>query len=252
MFDLAVARKVDQFDAISLSEMDNVSLMNRTDTKFIVPIGKLPALLDDLLPYYRCLAVEGYRRCDYNTLYFDTPDLQLYHDHQRGRLKRYKIRRRRYVQSNQSFLEVKLKNNKGRTIKNRITQPLLPFVSGYDAGGDFLSRHTPFGPDMLQPVLWVDYTRITLVNRHTAERLTLDLDLTFHMGRKEKKYPTIMVAEVKQESLRHSVFLDLMKEQGIRPGGISKYCLGMMSLYQPIKCNRLKPKWLHFQKIMMQ
>ena len=54
------------------------------------------------------------------TLYFDTPDRQMYAEHQRGRKNRQKIRVRRYESSGVSFLEVKRKNNKGRTDKKRM------------------------------------------------------------------------------------------------------------------------------------
>ena len=46
--------------------------------------------------------------------------MTLYHDHHNGKLNRYKVRRRRYIDTDTEFLEVKLKNNKKRTIKSRI------------------------------------------------------------------------------------------------------------------------------------
>lgn len=248
----ATAQKADQFEPIYLAEMDNVKLMNRTDVKYIIPADRFLEILEVLQPYYKCLEVNENRLCDYKTLYFDTPDLQLYHDHLRGRLNRYKIRRRCYVQSDTSFLEVKFKNNKGRTIKKRIRQPFFPFISQYDESGDFLVEKTPFNPEEMNPVLWVNYTRITLVHRYAAERITLDLNLQFQTDKEEKNYTKIIIAEVKQECLQSSIFMDLMKYHQIRRGGMSKYCLGMISLYQPLRCNRFKPSLLQLQKIMTQ
>ena len=47
-------------------------------------------------------------------------DFDLYHRHHIGRSNRFKVRSRRYVESDLCFFEVKYRNNKGRTIKNRI------------------------------------------------------------------------------------------------------------------------------------
>lgn len=244
-----IKQQANEFEAISLAEMDSVKLMNRTDAKFVIPLGMFSVILSDLLPHYRILEVNGLRLADYETLYFDTESLQLYHEHQSGRLNRYKIRQRNYVQSNLIFTEVKFKNNKGRTIKTRVRQQQLPGEKMEDNVCGFLQRQTPFAATDLQPVLWVDYTRMTLVSRTTTERLTLDLNLTFRNEKTVKNYAPVVVAEVKQESLKHSFFLDLMKKYKLREGSISKYCLGIISLYNHVKYNRFKSKLNHLHKL---
>lgn len=246
---LQVSQKITQYESITLAEMDGVKLMNRTDAKFIIPFQRFPEILEDLLPQYRILEVKDHRISPYQTLYFDTPTLQLYYQHQAGRLNRYKIRQRNYVHSNLIFTEVKFKNNKGRTLKNRIRQQQLPSADFADEVNDFLSQQTPFDPLTLQPVLWVDYSRLTLVSRTTKERLTLDLNLTFRNSKDQKSFTQVVIAEVKQEKLRHSFFLDLMKKYQIREGSISKYCLGMISLYGNLKKNRFKAKLNNLLKI---
>lgn len=245
-----ISQKVALFEPITLAEMERVKLMNRTDAKFLIPLWMLPTILDDLRPHYRLLEVNGHRLADYETLYFDTPDLRLYHEHQSGRLNRYKIRQRNYVQSNLIFTEVKFKNNKGRTIKTRVRQQQLPGNELEENVLGFLMQKTPFDPVDLQPVLWVDYTRLTLVNHTTAERLTLDLNLTFRNDTNRQSYGQVVVAEVKQESLKHSFFLDLMRKYCLREGSISKYCLGIISLYETVKHNRFKLKLNHLRKII--
>ena len=244
-----IRQQANSFEPISLAEMDSVKLMNRTDAKFLIPLEMFSAILTDLLPHYRILEVNGFRLADYETLYFDTESLQLYHEHQSGRLNRYKIRQRNYVQSNLIFTEVKFKNNKGRTIKTRVRQQVLPGETMDDNVCNFLQRQTPFVATDLQPVLWVDYTRLTLVSRTTAERLTLDLNLTFRNENNTQNYASVVVAEVKQESLKHSFFLDLMRKYKLREGSISKYCLGIISLYSHVKHNRFKLKLNHLHKI---
>ncbi|AEI48516.1 polyphosphate polymerase domain-containing protein [Runella slithyformis] len=245
----AVVQKISLYEPISLAEMDGVKLMNRVDAKFLVPLKMLPALLEELRPYYRLLEIDGHRMCEYETLYFDTPDLRFYHDHQAGRLNRYKIRQRRYVHTNTFYTEVKFKNNKRRTIKTRIPNVTLTDETLSLETKAFLREQTPFDPAALTPVLWVDYTRLTLVSRTTAERLTLDLNLSFRNDTDHKNYEQIVVAEVKQDSLRHSHFVDLMKKYHLRQGSLSKYCLGVISLDKTIKHNRFKEKLKYLSKI---
>jgi hypothetical protein len=244
-----IRQQAADFEPISLDKMDSVKLLNRTDAKFLIPLEIFSVILTDLLPHYRILEVNGLRLADYETLYFDTKSLQLYHEHQSGRLNRYKIRQRNYVQSNLIFTEVKFKNNKGRTIKTRVRQQVLPGEMMDDHVCNFLQCQTPFKVTDLQPVLWVDYTRLTLVSTTTAERLTLDLNLTFRNDKMSKNYAPVVIAEVKQESLKHSFFLDLMKKYKLREGSISKYCLGIISLYHHVKYNRFKLKLNHLHKI---
>ena len=109
-----------KFSPISLNEMDDVKLMNRIDTKFAFNANKMPELLVQLMPFYRILEIDGQLIHDYKSLYYDTDDRKFYLDHHNGRVNRNKIRFREYVGSKLTFLEVKMKNNKGRTIKKRI------------------------------------------------------------------------------------------------------------------------------------
>ncbi len=266
-----LAASANAFETISLADLGHARLMNRTDTKFLLPARQLPSLLDALRADYRWLDVDGYRLCPYETLYYDTPDLRLYHDHQAGRLNRYKIRQRRYVQSDLAFTEVKHKTPKRRTVKTRIPYagPVTFGTTGIhttiSSGGldpasrafvqqvtrtDTLAR--PFDPAGLRPVLWVGYTRLTLVHGSTAERVTFDLNLTFRDAHGQVSYPELVIAELKQDAQQTSAFSALMRQQHRRPGGLSKYCLGLISLDPTLKQNRFKPKLRHLQTVIAQ
>ena len=109
-----------QFTSHGLDDLNAAKLMNRVDSKFILPISFLPEVLSQLTSHYSVLEINNNRISRYQNKYFDTPDMTLYNNHHNGRLNRYKVRRRRYVDTDTEFLEVKLKNNKKRTIKNRI------------------------------------------------------------------------------------------------------------------------------------
>ena len=246
--------------SISLSEMESVKLMDRTDTKFLLPRRRIPALLHALLKNYRILEVDGHRLSAYETLYFDTPDLRSYHDHQCGRLNRYKVRQRHYIQSKLLFTEVKHKTNKGRTIKQRIRGHVVHAPEKVptrlaeldDVSRLFVHQLTAHRLPDLHPVLWVGYQRITLVSCTSVERITLDLGLSFQAGERTKDFANLAIAEVKQDSRQHSEFISLMKRNGVRSGSLSKYCLGMVSLHGAIKQNRFKPQLHHLQKILQQ
>ena len=55
------------------------------------------------------------------------------------------------------------------------------------------------------------------------------------------KQNNIVIIEIKQEKLnRNSVFYNLMKENGVRPSSMSKYCIGTSLLNQNLKANRFK------------
>lgn len=99
-----LSQVLSRFEPISLEQMDNVRLMDRTDTKFVFRIEQLPFFLEQVSNDYRVLEVTSARISRYETLYFDTEDFQLYLKHQNGKLNRYKIRFRKYVESGLNFL----------------------------------------------------------------------------------------------------------------------------------------------------
>ncbi|MBA3704464.1 MAG: polyphosphate polymerase domain-containing protein [Bacteroidetes bacterium] len=228
--------------------MDGVSLMNRTDTKFIFRLDQLTAFLSNIKTYYRILEINGIRSGKYETLYFDTPDFFMYQEHHRGKSSRYKVRHRIYVDSNLHYLEIKFKNNKGRTIKNRIKRKgVEQKIKEYEE--EFLTEHTHFNAQSLFPKLWSNCSRITLVNKYSKERLTLDIHLQFKNNATEKNLTNVVIAEVKQEKLSYSPFIQLMKKEKIRSSSISKYCYGVITLYDQIKKNNFKQKLLTINKI---
>ena len=246
----SLANLAQDFAPISLNEMDGVALLDRTDTKFVVTNRQLLMALAAVQHEYRILSVQGQRLNHYRTLYFDTPNFSLYHLHVNDRSDRYKVRSREYTDSNLSFLEVKHKTNKGRTIKDRIrtnqpvsrvTQEVAPWLNGV----------YPYGSQALEPKLWNTFTRITLVSMYCCERVTLDIDLSFYTSEKAVSLDNVAVVEVKMDSNnRGSAFLSQMRKQKIHPSGFSKYCLGVSMLYDNVKKNNMKPKILMVNKMM--
>ncbi len=236
-------------EPIGLQEMDKVKLMDRTDTKFVFSKGQLIEILKQVNSHYKILEIEGKRISRYKTLYYDTSGLDLYQRHHNGELNRYKVRHRSYVESSIGFLEVKFKNNKGRTIKDRIKKTEVMLKCEGDAEV-FLNEKLPFDAQTLIPVLWVNYSRLTLVNKTNAERLTIDLDLEFVKDENHESFSNLVIAEVKQEKRKGSPFLKIMKGLHIREGSISKYCMGIAVTFDSIKKNNFKEKLIAIKKIV--
>jgi len=240
---------LNDFTPITLKEMDNVKLMDRTDTKYVFRLDDLGAFLEEIKGDYRVLDVNGHRISRYESLYFDTKDFALYLSHHRGRPSRYKVRCRKYVESELHFFEVKFKNNKGRTIKDRVKQPQIDgFIK--DNAETLLREKTSLMAEHLEAKLWVNYSRITLVNRNSPERVTIDVDLTFKNTDSDKTIHNLVIAEVKQDKALVSAFIRLMKKYHIREGSMSKYCFGVTSLFSSIKHNNFKPKLILIKKIL--
>jgi hypothetical protein len=236
------------FNSISLDEMDAVKLMKRTDTKFIFHANQLAHILDLAKPDYSVLEINNTRISEYQTLYYDTSDFALYQAHLHGKLNRYKVRYRNYINSQTGNLEVKFKSNKSRTIKNRL-KASEPLTEWNTEAIQFIKTFTPFNPAILVPSLWVNYSRITLVNIKTKERLTLDLNVEFINGTNTKTLHPLIIAEVKKEKAKGSPFFLIMKHLGIKEISLSKYCMAMAYTEPTIKTNLFKETLRSIKKI---
>jgi hypothetical protein len=239
-----------EFDPITLQQMDKVKLQDRIDTKFMFRDNILPLILSKMQNDYYALDINGLRYNHYETLYFDTEKFNLYLRHHNGGVNRYKFRARKYVESNLHFFEVKFKNSKGRTIKDRIKRPEISNIIS-DTSLELVKNISNVNPDTLVAKLWVNYRRMTFVSKHSEERLTIDTKLTFIDERQTIPVTGLVIAEVKQGSARDkSNFVSLMREHRVKEKSISKYCLGVISLNSDIKKNNFKPTLLYLQKLL--
>ena len=241
-------QQLEHYRPVSLSDMDRVALLDRMDTKYVFRTDQLPEFLEVLNDSYYVLEIDNKRMFRYESLYFDTDNFLLYNHHYCGRLNRYKVRFRKYVESDLSFFEIKFKNNKGRTIKSRVVHEPDDCIRG--KASDLLVEKTPFHPEGLHAKFWVNYSRITLVSRDFKERLTLDLGLEFRNGESRYSVGDLVIAEVKQGRSCKSVFSTLMKKHHIREGAISKYCYGVTSLFQSIRINNFKEQLHYLNRIL--
>lgn len=238
------------FIPISLEEMEKVRLMNRIDTKYTTNQEKLVTLLQRMIKDYYVQEINNNPVSLYQTVYLDTEALEMYMAHQNGHKNREKIRIRRYRDTGHVFLEIKNKNNKGRTLKNRIpVRDINDFHS--ETTEAFIRKQSKFLSENISPCLETEFRRITLVNRTMTERLTIDLNLTFHNYNTQfsKLLKDIVIIELKQDGNIYSPARKLLAEEHIHPVSISKYCLGSILTNPDIKYNRFKSRLIQINKI---
>ncbi len=236
--------------------MSGVKLLNRTDTKFVTTLPMLKRLLGMAQDQYYAQEIDGERIAPYYTVYFDTDDCDMYCMHESGHTNRQKLRIRSYVQSGQNFLEVKTKNNRGRTKKKRMNfESLDPQNPRHDvlfrrqnaeftAYDDFLRTYLHYDPESLKQQRENRFDRITLVNKGKTERLTIDTNLRFHniVTGDYRFMDDVVIIELKRDGNVPSPILALLRELRIKPHGFSKYCIGSAFTNESLQRNRIKPK----------
>jgi hypothetical protein len=244
----------DRLTPIGLDALDAVApLRRRFDTKYLLSHAALVELMDRLKSTHRVLEIEGLRAFEYRSTYFDTHELAAFRDHLQGRRRRLKIRVRHYVETDACFLELKLRDSRGRTIKHR-----LPYHAELRRSLNTDSRaalerwvRDEYGrpaPWPLRPALDVVYRRTTLVAPDRGERLTVDLDLRMSApgglawGRLD---PDLAVVESKSARGRALAAHALNAVGARRLETMSKYCLGIALARRHGRGNALLPVLRH-------
>ncbi|HEV7366036.1 MAG TPA: polyphosphate polymerase domain-containing protein [Gemmatimonadales bacterium] len=215
-------------------------LRHRSDSKYVLPPRAAIELLAHLRHDYAVLPSESELLPLYRTLYFDTPELDLFHAHRRGRRVRHKVRIRHYPNRRLSLLEVKTRQSELETLK--------------------VSRSTPYGSDAITsedasfvasrigiarlviPQAWTTFRRITLLGLHSNERVTLDLELRVEGGHRSRAFDRVVILEVKQWPYSRSTpVMEALRRSGRRPGWASKYCLAIASTQAGMPVNAFLP-----------
>lgn len=242
---------INAFEVTSLAEMNAIKLLNRQDTKYIFHQRQLPDILDDLCNDYKMLEIEGVRLSAYQNIYFETKDFTCYNMHQRGMLNRTKVRIRTYVESDLSFIEVKTKTNKSRTIKKRIP---LEKEENFHSGRikTFVDENSPFLADELTQEIHIDFERLTLAHKDLKDRCTLDLNLRATWNDQTHRFENLIIAELKQDRFKHaSPFNLVLKKHKVYPESFSKYCFSFLELNPELKRNNFKPKLQNLYKTLL-
>ena len=235
--------------------MDGVKLLNRVDTKYLTREAVLLEVLADAAASgYRALETAGTKISTYNSVYFDTPGMKMFLDHRNRRLVRQKVRTREYLDSETAFLEIKRKNNHGRTKKKRIgidPSEMMDFAEDR-AAVDYLAGHSWFTAEEIHPVLSTAFRRITLVNPSRTERLTIDTSLVFNNYQTGKKasLEDAVIIELKQDGHAASRMKGILLDHRVKPVRMSKYCVAV-TLTDPLaRSGRFKMKVRTIEKII--
>jgi hypothetical protein len=242
---------LDSLKPIGLEEMDNVRLMNRFDTKYVLSVSKIPDFLTMLNGNYKVLEINKKRSSSYITTYLDTDDYLFFNQHVTGKLERNKVRYRKYETTGTTFLEVKKRTNKSRTIKWRIENNPGSDNQCDENACEFISSYIPQRSLILKPVIINRFSRVTLVGTEFNERITIDYDISFSdTGSNQANFPFISVIEVKRDGFTsRSPAVNILKNLYVQPGGFSKYCIGSAILLDLPRKNILKQKILLINKI---
>jgi len=237
------------FEPISLPELErHAGLQARVDRKYIVDFETLERLLAELGDDYLALEIDGERLQQYDSVYFDTPELMGYRHHLQGRRKRFKCRTRLYG-GTACFFDLKMKGRRGETVKRRLPLPPAAHGSLTAEATTFLKRELlhQYGfaaPARLLPILDTSFARLSLTHARRQERLTLDFGITFSGAGGGELYrirPDHVLIEAKSPTGQGTVDR-LLPRLGARPLSMcSKYCLGVALAHPGLPTNPYRP-----------
>lgn len=218
---------LEHLDSVGLDELvTTAALLTRVDRKYLVPATRLPDLLAGLPPAVRVLDVDSRRWFGYHSVYLDTPELDSFHDAGRGRRRRWKVRTRTYLDSGETYLEVKTTGPRGATVKERV-----PAAAEATARTGLLAARLGPAAERLRPTLETGYRRATLLLPSGA-RATIDLDLVVRSRLDDRHGSPAGLAVVETKSGAGAGELDrLLWRAGHRPARVSKYGAGLAALH---------------------
>ena len=229
----------DRLQAVSLDVMnERAALQRRTDNKYLVELGPLREILEEVGDEHEVLEIDGERVFAYESTYFDTPSLRCFRDHARDRKPRYKARTRCYVTTGDCFFEVKVKRADGETTKSHVDyereerRAVIPRAR--DLLDQVLRECALDEPDEPQPSLITAFQRVTLVARERAERTTFDFGVTARVpdGDAVEIDRRYVIAETKTAE-GDGAWDRALADVGCEPISLSKYRIGMGILRVP-------------------
>ncbi len=234
---------------VCLAELNiRAPLLDRFENKYVVSWAAFADGWGALREDFDVLAIDGKCTFTYETVYYDTDSLLAYRQHAQGKRQRFKVRCRRYVDSDLYFFEVKLKGSRGRTIKRRMLYDATRHGQATldDAATAFVRRcvEDTYGEEFVERLsaqLTMRYRRITLVGKGCPERLTVDFGLEFlgSGGTEAWAPPETLVVEVKSHNGR-GIGDRALRAAGARGGACSKYCVGLNLLRPGMRYNVFK------------
>lgn len=239
--------ELDGFETVTLKELECVRLMDRAETKVLMPAGDLATVLRAISGDYRTLRIDDQPLQGYRTMYFDSPSFRTYHDHHNQLGRRFKIRYRTYIGSDLTFFEVK-RSVHGRIVKQR-RKSVAPNGRIRDDDSAFAES---CGIDVAEfvPSVIVEYQRALLARFDPQERVTIDLHTRFENGTTSAVTDGLAILEFKQPRVdRTSPAILACRQIGLRPRRMSKYCTAVAACQRGIRRNRFLPVFRHLEQL---
>jgi hypothetical protein len=227
-----------------------MSFLNRFDTKYVLSIETAFEFLRNMQNDYSLLQINDGVIQSYETVYFDTPDLLCFNMHHNKRRNRFKFRTRHYLSNGKIFNEIKQKLNSGKTIKFRQRRdiiknevPIIESFSEFDNWFKLLAENKGYHTTPLIPQLFVNFNRITLLNKHFPERMTLDFGLRYAYNNTKIMLNNTSIVELKRDrSPERTASQEFFRKINKNPSGFSKYVIGIALTHEEAKKNRFLPR----------
>ena len=237
---MTVGSVLEVLPRVSLEEMTEIAeLHTRTDRKYIIDHETLGRMLDARAQEIAILDIEGRYEFNYESIYFDNADLDLYRAAAFGRRRRFKVRTRLYKDSGLTMLEVKFKDGRGRTVKERLSYD-RDNRTRLTAGGQRFVDDIVGQPGLaatLQPVLTTQYRRMTVVDMASMTRATIDRGLLCTNSAGDSVTLDSVIIESKSD-LSASPLDRWLWRHGSRPVRISKCCTAMAAMRPDLPSNK--------------
>jgi hypothetical protein len=239
----AVAAAAAMVAPIGLKELNALAeLQTRVDRKYFVPAELFHQLIARLADEMQVLEIDGRRTFGYESFYFDTPQLSTYRAHLQRRRQRFKARTRTYTDTGLCMFEVKLTGARGETVKQRVPHPQeLRAELTDDAlnhlGSTLRDAYHQDLPAGLRPTLVTSYRRTTFVSRTGEARLTCDVGLVCGDVEHEVRDTGTHVLVESKSAGRGSAPDRILRELGVRPAKVSKYCVAVAALHPELPSN---------------
>ena len=232
---------LDRLVPVDLDELDAVAaLLTRRDRKYVVPTEVAALAVERLGDASRVLDIDGRRRFRYESVYFDTPDRISYLAAAHRRPRRFKVRTRSYLESRRCLLEIKTRDPRGRTAKERCPHAIeLRDGLDRDARAFLAECHLIGGQSaILAPALTSRYARSTLLIDGEGSRVTLDEDLeAWTPDGRAIALPGMAIVETKTSG-PPSEADRVLWSLGYRPARVSKFCTCLAALRPELPSNR--------------
>lgn len=238
------------FSASSLEDAKAMAFLNRFDTKYVLKNEDTLNFLQNISSNYSILKINECVIQSYNTIYFDTPSFLCYNMHHNKRMNRFKFRTRHYLSNGKIFNEIKQKLNTGKTIKFRRRRdkmkdniPPVGNLSEFDEYFRELAENNGYRIENLIPQLYVNFNRLTFLNKNFPERLTLDFDINYRFNNEKVTLNNTVIIELKRNrSKERTIAQDFLRRMNKNPGRFSKYIMGVSLIHNNVKKNRFLPR----------